>query len=142
MPLIPPVLGWQAIRHRQCRRPVEASAGSDIVPEVRKVLEHCIHAGQDLLLPSLGDIERVETFFLIACTDANGFSVMAERIRRGLQNFDSASILQPVISSTTLSVALGPSKEEQIREVMERIEQLIDEHLTHNKKPQWPEKQF
>jgi PAS domain S-box-containing protein len=113
---------------------VEGALQADIVPEIRKILERCIHPGEDMLLPPLSDTERVETFFMIACTDANGFSVIAKRISRELQNFDNTSRLKPVISSTTLLVAPDQSRDEQIGGVMETIDGLIREHLMAKKK--------
>ena len=87
---------------------VEGAVQEDILPEIRKVLERCIHPGQDVLLPSMSDAESVETFFIVACTDPSGFEVIASRIGRELQNFDNASRLKPVISSTTLLVRTRP----------------------------------
>jgi hypothetical protein len=46
-----------------------------------------------------------------------------------LQNFDKASQLNPAISSMTMLVARGQSREEQIREVAARIESSVQEHL-------------
>ena len=97
------------------------------IEEIRKVLEHCIHAGQDVLLPSMNDAEPEETFFIIACTDPNGFQVVASRIRRELHTFDNASKLKPVISSTTLPVAPGQTRNEQISELTAGIQRLVQE---------------
>jgi len=51
-----------------------------------------------------------------------------------LQNFDKASQLHPVISSTMLPVPRGQSREEQIRELIARIESLVQEHLLGKEK--------
>jgi PAS domain S-box-containing protein len=108
---------------------VEGAAQADVRPEIRKVLERCIQAGQDVLLPSMRDADAVKTFFIVACTDANGFKVIASRIGRELQNFDNISKLKPVISSTTLPMPPGRSREEQTAEVTARIGQLVEAHL-------------
>jgi PAS domain S-box-containing protein len=113
---------------------VGGAVQADIVREIRKILERCIHLGEDMILPPLSDAEPVETFFIIACTDVNGFSVIAKRISRELQNFDNTSRLKPVISSTTLLVAPDQSRDEQIGGVMETIEGLIRKHLMNKKK--------
>jgi PAS domain S-box-containing protein len=102
---------------------------TDILPVIRGVLERCIHPCQDLLLPSMDDAEPVKTFFIVACTDAIGFEVIAARIVRELQKFDTASRLKPVISSTTLLVAALPSRQEQIEEIAKRIEGVVQSHL-------------
>ena len=103
---------------------------ADILLEIRRVLEGCIHAFKDALLPSMSDAEPVVTFFIVACgCGPSGFEVIASRIVRELQNFDNASQLKPVISSTMLVVAPDQPREEQIGEVAARIERLIQEHL-------------
>jgi hypothetical protein len=83
-----------------------------------------------VLLPLMSGADPAITFFIVACTDASGSNVIASRIRRELLVFDSASKLKPVISSTTLSLASsGQSGEEQIGDLMARIEQLVQAHL-------------
>ena len=113
---------------------VEGSVQADILREIRQILERCIHAGQDALLPSTSDEDSEMTFFIVACTDAKGFALIASRILRDLQNFDKASQLHPVISSTMLPVPRGQSREEQIRELIARIESLVQEHLLGKEK--------
>ena len=110
---------------------VEVTGGSqvDIVREIRQILERCIHAGQDVLLPATGDEGPIVTFFIVACTDPKGSALIGSRILRDLQNFDKASQLNPKLSSTTILVARGQSREEQIREVAARIESSVQEHL-------------
>jgi PAS domain S-box-containing protein len=108
---------------------VQGAVQADILPEVRKVLERCIRPEQDVLLPSMSDAEPVKTFFIVACADAKGFEVIASRMARELQKFDSASKLKPVISSTTLLLASGQFGEEQMGDVAARVEQLIQTHL-------------
>jgi hypothetical protein len=77
----------------------------------------------------MSDAEPVGTFFIVAGTDAKGFEVIVSRIVRELQNFDSASKLKPVISSTTLLLAPGQFGEEQKGDVASRVEQLVQAHL-------------
>jgi hypothetical protein len=109
---------------------VEGTAQVNIVPEIRGVLERCIHPRQDVLLPPLRDADQVGAFFIVACTDANGFAVIERRIGRELRNFDTASRLKPVISSATLLIPPGQSREEQMGGVMARIERLVQAHIT------------
>ena len=109
--------------------PIEGAVHADIAREIRRVLERCIHPGQDVLLPAMSDAEPVQTFFIVACTNARGFEVIANRIGRELRNFDKDSKLKPVISSTTLLVAPDRSREEQIGEVTAGIERVIQAHL-------------
>jgi PAS domain S-box-containing protein len=109
--------------------PIEGALQADIALEIRRVLERCIHPGQDVLLPSMSDAEPVQTFFIVACTNPSGFEVIANRIGRELRNFDKDSKLKPVISSTTLLVAPDRSREEQIGEVTAGIERAAQAHL-------------
>jgi hypothetical protein len=113
---------------------LEEAAHTEIVPEIRKILERCIRPNEDMVLPTLSDVEPVGIFFIIACTDANGFSVIARRITRELQNFDNTSRLKPIISSTTLLVAPNHARDEQVRGVMEAFERLMRKHLSDKKK--------
>jgi PAS domain S-box-containing protein len=112
---------------------VEGGVQADILLEIRRVLERCIHAFKDVLLPSMNDVEPVVTFFIVAC-GPSGFEVIASRIVRELQNFDNASKLKPVISSTTLLVAPGHPRGEQIGEITARIERLVQDHLVGKEK--------
>jgi hypothetical protein len=114
---------------------VEGTVQADVRPEVRKILERCIHPAQDVMLPLASNPEPAGAFFIVACTDPSGFEVIASRISRELQNFDKASKLKPVISSTTLLVAPGTSREEQIADVTARIEQLVHAHLLGKETP-------
>jgi PAS domain S-box-containing protein len=108
---------------------IEGDMQSDMSSEIRRVLEDCIRLDKDLLLPPMSDAEPVTTFFIIACTDARGFAVIARRIRRGLQDFDKASRLTPALASTTLTVEPGESREKQIGELTAGLDRLIQAHL-------------
>jgi PAS domain S-box-containing protein len=113
---------------------VDGASQPDIVTELCKVLSRCIHADQDVLLPSMSDADPLQTLFIVACTGDKGFAAIATRIRRELQRFDSASKLQPVISSTTLSLSPGQSRAEQITDITERIERSVQSHLLSKEK--------
>jgi hypothetical protein len=113
---------------------VKGGVQADIMREIRQILERCIHAGQDVLLPATGDEGPIVTFFIVACTDRKGFALIESRILRNLQVFDKASQLNPAISSTTMLVAHSQSREEQILEVTARIESSVQEHLLGKKR--------
>jgi hypothetical protein len=101
----------------------------DPLPKLRGLLEHCIHPGQDVLLPSMSGTDPVRTFFIVACTGASGVALIASRIDTELQSFDGTAKLKVVISSSTLLLAPGLSREEQIGEVTARIAGLVQAHL-------------
>jgi PAS domain S-box-containing protein len=100
----------------------------NVIPEIRRVLEHCIHPAQDILLPGMSNLGTTSTFFIVACADANGSAVIAKRIGCELQKFDNVSQLKPTISSTTLIISSGKSTVVQIGGVMGKLERLIQEH--------------
>jgi PAS domain S-box-containing protein len=112
---------------------IEEAVQAELVPAIRQILERCIRPGQDTLLPEMNDAKSPNSLFIVACADAKGFAVMAKRIARELQTFDNASRLNPVISSTTLPLALGIAREAQVREIMVSIERLIRDHLVGKK---------
>jgi PAS domain S-box-containing protein len=113
---------------------VRGGVQADILREIRQILERCIHAGQDVLLPATGDEGPIVTFFIVACADPKGSTLIASRILRDLQNFDKGSQLDPELSSTTIQVARGQSREERIREVAAGIETSVQEHLLGKKR--------
>ena len=55
--------------------------------------------------------------------------VIAARMGRELKNFDAASRLKPVISSTTLLVVSRASQQEQIEEIAMQVEGVVRVHL-------------
>jgi hypothetical protein len=110
---------------------IEGVAQGDIDFEIRRVLSLCIHPGQDLLLPAIGEGEPVASYFIVACTGAQGADIITHRISRDLKKFDSASKLKPVISSTTLLLAAGSPPVEQTRAVSRQIERLIQTRLAN-----------
>jgi PAS domain S-box-containing protein len=112
----------------------EGSRRSELMPEVHKVLSRCVHPGQDVLLPWMGDTAPMMTFFIVACTDNRGFSVIASRIGMELKGFGEVTQLRPQISSTTVLISPGLSGDKQVEEVTTRFEHLIEAHLQGQEK--------
>jgi PAS domain S-box-containing protein len=108
---------------------LEGVVRADLQVEMRKILERCIHPGQDMLLPSMSDTQPVDSFFIVSCAGHSAFSAIVGRISRELQNLDRASRLKPAISSNILFLAPGQTREEQTDDVTARIERLIESHL-------------
>ena len=93
---------------------------------IRKVLEHCILAGRDLVLPSMADAAAPETFFIIACADAGGAEAMTRRLHGELDK----PRFKPVITATTLHLSANDQPwEGRIAEVATRIDRLVQAHL-------------
>ena len=112
----------------------DGSRRSELLPEVHKVLSRCVHPGQDVLLPWMGDTAPLMTFFIVACTDNKGFSVIASRIGMELKGFGEATQMKPQISSTTVLISPGLSGDKQVEEVTSRFENLIEAHLQGQEK--------
>jgi hypothetical protein len=109
---------------------IDAAIQAQDLTGIRTVLERSILDGQGLLLPSVADAETAETFFIIACADTSGAEAITSRLRRELDNFYHSPRLKPAISVTTLKLsANGQRPEEQIAEVVTRIDKLIQAHL-------------
>jgi hypothetical protein len=101
----------------------------DIATEVRAVLTRCIHAGQDLLLPSMSEGDTGDTFFIVAGADRRGSEIIAARIARELGRFDTTSKLNAVLSSTRVPVDDQGSPDQRRARVAARVKQLIQAHL-------------
>lgn len=97
---------------------------------LRKILERCISAGRELLLPAMSEAEAIKTFFVVACAEMKGEEGIKKCFRRELENFYHGSNLQPVISAT--GVQLSPDEqpwEARKAEVVNRIDKLIQAHV-------------
>jgi len=109
---------------------INGSVPAQDLTVLRKILERCILAGQDLLLPAMTEEETVETFFIIACAETSGAGAITKRLGRELENFYHGADLKPAIFATT--VQLSPNDrpwEERKAEVMMRIDKLIQAHV-------------
>jgi PAS domain S-box-containing protein len=102
---------------------------ADLISDLRRLLERCIHPDRDVLLPPLNEAGIGGPLFIVAATDAIGFTVMSTRIRRELENLDTVSTLKPSISSTTLPVPPGNARDVQIAEVVESIQEFVQLHV-------------
>jgi hypothetical protein len=79
------------------------------------------------------DQGQVETVFIVACTGPAGFAVIENRIQRELQSSIVISRFKPIISSTTVPVTAGASREKQIAEITTGVERLVEEHFLSRK---------
>jgi hypothetical protein len=102
---------------------------SEIVPEIRRILSSCIHPSLDVLLPMMKNVDRTETFFIVACANTAGCTAIEGRIKSLLQTIGSASNVTRAISSTTLLVEQDRSWENQKIQLYGAINQLILTHL-------------
>jgi len=93
---------------------------------IRRALESCILADRDLLLPAMTDAGAGETFFIVACTDANGAEAMTGRFRKVLESLK----FNPAIVATLVQLSCNERPwEERIAQVATRIETLVQTHL-------------
>lgn len=97
---------------------------------IRKVLESCILADRDLLLPAMTDAEAGDTFFVVACTDAKGAEAMTGRFRKVLESLK----FNPAIVATLVQLSTDERPwEERIAQIATRIETLVQTRLLERK---------
>lgn len=109
-------------------------AGTDrteLLPLLRERLDRCVHPGRDLLLPWLGDSELIGdydllvTYFIVACTDAPGASVIVRRIESELLGLP----VKATIGSATIKTAASLSHKVRIKQIAGQFEKWVEEHL-------------
>jgi PAS domain S-box-containing protein len=97
---------------------------------IRKILERCVRAGQDLLLPPMSDAETTETFFIIVCPEASAAEAITRRVRSELDDLCHSAKLKLVISSTTLERSADDQRwEKRIAEIANQIHKVVQAHL-------------
>jgi PAS domain S-box-containing protein len=102
---------------------------------LRRALERCIIAGQDLLLPAMTDEETPQTLFVVACAQASGGEAISKRFQRELVSFFDKAELKPVISVTAVQLPADDRPwEERKREATARIEKMIQAHNLERKR--------
>jgi PAS domain S-box-containing protein len=93
---------------------------------IRNVLERCIVANQDLLLPPMGDAEMPETCFVVVCDETSGVESTTARVRRALD----ISELHATIAVTRVQLSTNDERwGKRIAEVTNRIDELVQAHL-------------
>jgi PAS domain S-box-containing protein len=109
---------------------IDGSGEAQGLAGIRKALESCILADRDLLLPSMTDAGTGETFFIVACTEANGAEAMTGRLRKLLESLK----LNPVIAATLLQISSNDrSWEERIAQLTNRIDSIVQTRLLERK---------
>jgi signal transduction histidine kinase len=102
---------------------------------VRELLQRCLHADQDVLLPKMGSPGRAELFFIVAATDLAGGESLARRIQRQFENRDPALKIGLVLSTTFRSLdaeqrGVRPSIGAPFEVVADAILSMINEELS------------
>ena len=92
----------------------------DLRRRCREILEHCIYADKDLVLPAMGTATTPHIFFIVASTDLERAQIMLRRIRDRLDR----SVELKMNSTVTVS-ALGVSMPS--RTGAEKVEALVKE---------------
>jgi PAS domain S-box-containing protein len=108
---------------------VEGTIQTEVLPELRKVLELCIRGGQDILLPTMGQGEREDIFFILSCKSADGLDVVTKRIHRKIEDFDTNGELMPRISANLLTAQSGACEERRKNEAVAEIERAVQLQL-------------
>ena len=110
---------------------------TDLLPQLRELLARCVHPGRDVLLPwigdlgadSAGDLNPLITFFIVACTDRSGSSIIGRRIEAELSGLSSASTVTATISSATMDLKALLRHETKVRQITVQFGQWIEDHL-------------
>ncbi len=105
-----------------------AGAGADktdLLPQLRERLTRCVHPGRDSLLPGMGNSDRLITYFIVACTDAPGASVIVRRIESELAGLP----VKGTIGSATFRTNATLSPEARQKEIATKLEHWIEERL-------------
>jgi signal transduction histidine kinase len=102
---------------------------------VRELLQRCLHADQDVLLPKMGSSGHAELFFIVAGTDLTGGESLAKRIERQFDNRDPALKIGLVLSTSIHSVEMvrqgdNPSVGTSFEAVSESVHSMVDEELS------------
>ncbi|MEJ0006968.1 MAG: HAMP domain-containing sensor histidine kinase [Steroidobacteraceae bacterium] len=77
---------------------------------VRELLQCCLHADQDVLLPKMGTSGSSELFFIVAATGPEGGESLARRIQRRFDNRDPALRVGLVLSTSVSLTEVGRTR--------------------------------
>jgi signal transduction histidine kinase len=102
---------------------------------VRELLQRCLRADQDVLLPRMGASGPVELFFMVAATDLAGGASLAERIQSEFDDRDPAVKADLVISTTFLPVKRARKSVEvslaaPLEALAETVHSMVNEELS------------
>jgi len=95
---------------------------------VREVLQRCMHADLDILLPKVGPAGATELFFLLAITDEIGGAAIAKRIQERLDEYEHTQKAGLTISTSYRSVdAIKRYSNESMKDFVEKVASQIQE---------------
>jgi signal transduction histidine kinase len=102
---------------------------------VRELLQRCLHADQDVLLPKMGSSGRAELFFIVAATDLAGGESLARRIQRQFESRDPALKMGLVLSTSfhsleTTQQGVDPSLGAPFEAMADAIHSMVNEELS------------
>jgi two-component sensor histidine kinase len=106
----------------------------NVLEEISRVVERCIHPAQDVMLPWMNGEGPVMTMFVIGCTGSAGAAAISRRIGMELKNLGNAARIHPSMTATTLKLSPGATVEKQGCQVTDWAELLIQEHLKGEEK--------
>jgi signal transduction histidine kinase len=102
---------------------------------VRELLQRCLHADQDVLLPKMGSAGRAELFFIVAATDLAGGGALARRIQRQFDNRDPALKIGLVLATSFHSLEMvqqgdNPAVGAAFEAVAEAVHSMVNQELS------------
>jgi len=106
----------------------------NVLGEIARAVERCIHPAQDVLLPWMNGEGPVMTMFVVAFTGRDGAATISQRIGMELKNLGNAARIHPSVTATTLKLSSDATVEKQGCRVTDWVELLIQEHLKGEEK--------
>ena len=106
-----------------------ADYGPDIVQDIARAVERCIHPGQDVVLPCMNRDARVLTMFIFASTGKEGAEAISRRIKLELKALKKTARMQSTLKTTVLQIGTIEDPDQQEDAMSAMIETLVQEHL-------------
>jgi signal transduction histidine kinase len=102
---------------------------------VRELLQRCLRADQDVLLPKMGSSGPAELFFIVAGTDLEGGESLAERIQSQFDERDSGLMADLVLSTSSHAVmrarqGVSASLGAPLEALAQTIHSMVNEELS------------
>jgi signal transduction histidine kinase len=105
---------------------------------VRELLQRCLRADQDVLLPKMGSSGPAELFFIVAATDLAGGDTLAQRIRCEFDDCDPALKVDLLLSTSSHAVkraqsAFSAARRAPLEALAQTVHTMINQELSSRK---------
>jgi hypothetical protein len=108
----------------------------DVCTRSLELLQRCVYLDKDLVLPPMPGAGPDQTFFVVASTDVERVEIMSRRIREVMEKaFDWKTSGTFALTAQAIDLPRGGGpRDEQMKEVAERIATMVREALGPEKK--------